>query len=38
VAFHLWTGQEAPLDLLRSTLDAARDSVPAEPVAEAAEA
>ena len=26
VAFHLWTGQEAPMDLLRSTLEAARDA------------
>ncbi len=38
VAFHLWTGQEAPRDLFRSTLDAARDSVPAAQVAETAEA
>ncbi len=38
VAFQLWTGQEAPMDLFRSTLDAARDSAPTEPVAEAAEA
>ncbi|MET0773482.1 MAG: shikimate dehydrogenase, partial [Candidatus Limnocylindrales bacterium] len=37
VAFNLWTGQEAPRDLFRATLDAARDSAP-EPVAEAAEA
>ena len=37
VAFHLWTGQAAPLDLVRSTLDATRDSVP-DAVAETAEA
>jgi shikimate 5-dehydrogenase len=38
-AFGLWTGQQAPIDLLTSTLDEARDRAP-EPagVAETAEA
>jgi hypothetical protein len=38
-AFELWTGQQAPMDLLRATLDAARDgtgmSAPAAPAATA---
>lgn len=41
-AFELWTGQQPPMDLLRATLDSARDAtgtiVPAEGASEAGEA